>query len=511
MLSARKPYNLPVNIASLLAAASVRWGEQAAWIFAERRASYRESADRVARLASGLGKQFDPGSRIVLVMANGPEFFEVLWAAFWAGMVAVPVNRHLHPRELGYVISHSGASLVIYDEHTRDTVGDSGAGVTLVDASSGGLDSLADPEPAHVAEVGPDSPAWLFYTSGTTGRPKGATLTHRNLLAMTLNYYADIDPVDPGTVYAHAAPLSHGSGLYLLPAVGHGATNVISASLAFDPGDFLSLIGEHGVTHAAFLAPTMLRRLTDAARQAGSPPTLGHIMVGGAALYEQDLADAIEVFGPVVGQMYGQGESPMTIAVMPPRLLTARDAPDSNWRSCGRPFTGVEVRIGDGRDGDEAAGDGDGEIWVRGDVVMSGYWDNPEATASTLVDGWLATGDIGHLDSRGFVYLTDRAKDVIISGGSNIYPREVEEALLLHPAVHEAVVVGVPDPEWGESVRAYVVLAPGDTATEGELITHCQGLIASFKKPKSVVFAEDLPKSANGKMLKRVLRDQAAQ
>jgi long-chain acyl-CoA synthetase len=496
-----------VNIASLLASASVRYPDQPAWIYGSRQASYRESATRVARVAAGLKKQLEPSSRVLLVMSNGPEFFEALWATFWAGMVAVPVNRHLHARELGYVARHSGASLVIYDEHTRDSVLESGAEATMVEAGADGLGSLAASEPSGITEVDQDSPAWLFYTSGTTGQPKGATLTHRNLLFMTMNYYADIDPVTSATVYAHAAPLSHGSGLYLLPAVGHGAANVISDSQAFDPGRFLSLIDEHRVTHAAFLAPTMLRRLTDVASQTGwSSPTLRHIMVGGAALYEQDLADAIEVFGPVVGQMYGQGESPMTIAVMPPRLLTRRDAADSNWRSCGRPFTGVEVRIGDGVSSEP----GDGQIWVRGDVVMSGYWDDAEASAAALVDGWLATGDIGHIDDRGFVYLTDRAKDVIISGGSNIYPREVEEALMLHPAVHEVVVVGVHDREWGESVRAYVVVSPGAAVTEADLVAHCQSFIASFKKPKSVVFVGDLPKNANGKILRRVLRDQAA-
>lgn len=495
-----------MNVASLLASASVRYPDRAAWVSGSRGATYRESATRAGRLAGGLRTQFPPGSRVVLIMTNGQDFFEALWAVLWAGLVAVPVNRHLHAREIGYVAAHSGASVVIYDEHTRDAVQASGAEGMMAGTGAEALSSLAAPEPVGVADADPDDPAWLFYTSGTTGRPKGATLSHRNLLAMTLNYYADIDQVGPGTVYAHAAPLSHGSGLYLLPAVGHGAANVISGSQGFDPGAFLSLINEHRVTHAAFLAPTMLRRLTDTARRdRWSSATLRHIVVGGAALYEQDLADAIDTFGPIISQMYGQGEAPMTIAVMPPSLLTARDAADSNWRSCGRPFTGVEVRIGDG----QAPERGEGQIWVRGDVVMSGYWDDPQATAGTLVNGWLATGDIGHTDDRGFVYLTDRAKDVIISGGSNIYPREVEEALLLHPAVREAVVVGIPDQEWGESVRAYVVAFAGARVSERELITHCQGLIASFKKPKSVVFVGHLPKSANGKVLRRVLRDEA--
>jgi long-chain acyl-CoA synthetase len=271
-------------------------------------------------------------------------------------------------------------------------------------------------------------------------------------------------------------------------------------------GNDLALIDQHRVTHAAFLAPTMLRRLTDeAVRQRWEPGTLGSIMVGGAALYEQDLADALETFGPIVWQMYGQGESPMTIAVMPPGQLTGRDAADSNWRSCGRPFTGVEVRIG--QPGPSAAAPGEqGEILVRGDVVMAGYWDNPEATADAIQSGWLRTGDVGYLDQRGFLYLTDRSKDVIITGGSNVYPREVEEALLSHPAVREVAVVGVPDRTWGESVCAYVVVVPGCEPEPAELIAHCQRQLASFKKPKSVVFVDELPKSPNGKILKRMLR-----
>ncbi|MEV5409685.1 AMP-binding protein [Thermopolyspora sp. NPDC052614] len=475
---------------------------------AGRRSSYRDSAERTARLAAGLARRLKPRSRVVLVMSNGPEFIEALWAIFWAGMVAVPVNRHLHPRELGYVAEHGEASMLIYDAATRDAVSAAVVGDRLQAVCAEGAEWRAlEGEPsAGPAPVSPDDPAWLFYTSGTTGRPKGATLTHRNLVAMALNYYADVDPVAPGTVCLHAAPLSHGSGLYLLPAIGHGATNVISDSESFDPGRFLSLVREHAVTHAAFLVPTMLRRLTDAARAEGRAlPTLRHITVGGSHLYEQDLADALEVFGPIVTQIYGQGEAPMTISAMQPGLLTARDAPDTNWRSCGRPFTGVEIRIGDGRD------HGDGGIWVRGDVVMSGYWNDPEATAAALVEGWLATGGIGRLDSRGFLYLTDRAKDVIISGGSNIYPREVEEALLLHPAVREAIVVGVPDPDWGESVRAYVVLTQGAEVGESELIDHCRSLIASYKKPRSVRFMDELPKSANGKLLRKALKDLAAE
>lgn len=502
-------YDLRVNVATLLSATAVRRPDRAAWIHGGEQASYADLADRVARLAGGLRRSgLGPGDRLVLVLPNGPALFELLWACFWAGLVAVPVSRHLHPREVAYVAQQSAAAAMAVAEPTREAIAQLDPAIAVIWTDSPEYRDLSDGDARPAADVAPDAAAWLFYTSGTTGRPKGAKLTHRNLLAMTMNYYADIDPLAGAAVFLHAAPLTHGSGLYLLPAVGHGATNVISDLATFDPADYLALIDQHRVTHAAFLAPTMLRRLTDeAVQQHWRSDTLGSIVVGGAALYEQDLADALEAFGPIVWQMYGQGESPMTIAVMPPDQLTARDDADSNRRSCGRPFTGVEVRIG--QPGLSAVATGErGEILVRGDVVMAGYWDNPEATAETIQSGWLGTGDVGYLDQRGFLYLTDRSKDVIITGGSNVYPREVEEALLSHPAVREVAVVGIPDRKWGESVRAYVVVVPGCEPEATELIAHCRRQLASFKKPKSVVFVDQLPKSPNGKILKRMLRQQ---
>jgi fatty-acyl-CoA synthase len=315
---------------------------------------------------------------------------------------------------------------------------------------------------------------------------------------MTEAYLRDLDPVADGSVYLHAAPLTHGSGLYLLPSAARGATQVIAPGTSFSAADFVTLIEDYQVTHAAFLAPTMLRRVVEEAR-GRNLPRLGSIVVGGAPLYQEDLRAAVAVFGPIVIQMYGQGEAPMTITVMP--ASEALDHP----ASCGRAFHGVEVRIS-GVDGEPVPDGADGEVLVRGDVVMRGYWDNPDASAATLAGGWLHTGDIGHLDA-GYLYLTDRAKDVIITGGSNVYPREVEEVLLTHPAVREAAVVGVPDPEWGESVRAFVVVA-GDP-TPGELIQWCRSRLASFKKPREVVLVTELPKNAAGKILKRELRATA--
>jgi acyl-CoA synthetase (AMP-forming)/AMP-acid ligase II len=494
-----------VNIASLLGTGRDRSGTSDALIFGGHAVTYPELVDRVARLAAGLQRLgLRPGERIVLLLPNRPELVELLWACFWGGFVAVPLNWHLHPDEVGYVVGQCDASGILVSDETAAVAEVLPASVRVLRAGGDARGSIpyADLFATSATEMIPtddEDAAWLFYTSGTTGRPKGATLTHRNLWAMVHAYYTDLDPVEPGSVYLHAAPLTHGSGFYLLPATGRGATNVISPSNRFSPADYLAQLDDHKVTHAAFLAPTMLNRLVrhpDVGEHDLS--SLRSVVVGGAPLYQEDLRAAVSVFGPIVTQMYGQGEAPMTIALMPPG--DALDHPGS----CGRPFHGVDVRITTG-DGAAAVAGEEGEVSVRGAVVMKGYWGNSEATSATLADGWLRTGDIGHFDADGkYLHLTDRAKDVIITGGSNVYPREVEEVLLTHPAVREAAVVGVPDEEWGESVTAFVVAER--TVEAAQLIDLCKAHLASFKKPRTVVFLDELPKNATGKVLKRELR-----
>jgi fatty-acyl-CoA synthase len=496
-----------VNTAGLLDDGIARAGQRLALVQGSRALTYPELGDRVARLAAGLaGLGLRPGDRVVLLMPNRVELVESLWAAFHGGFVAVPVNWHLHPDEVGYIVGNCGAAAVIVTDETAAAARGLPEHVKVLrvargDGSGGGIDyeTVFAPAPSPPVSAGGNDAAWLFYTSGTTGRPKGATLTHRNLAAMTDAYLRDLDPVADGSVYLHAAPLTHGSGLYLLPSTARGATQVIAPGTSFSAGRFVDLMGEYRVTHAAFLAPTMLRHVVEAAR-GRELHALRSVVIGGAPLYQEDLRAATGVFGRIVTQMYGQGEAPMTITVMPG--AEALDHPGS----CGRPFHGVQVRVADS--GGEPVPDGaDGEVLVRGDVVMRGYWDNPEATAATLAGGWLHTGDIGHFED-GYLHLTDRAKDVIITGGSNVYPREVEEVLLTHPAVREVAVVGVPDPEWGESVRAFVV-AEGNP-DPGELIQHCRGRLASFKKPREVILVSELPKNAAGKILKRELRQLPA-
>jgi acyl-CoA synthetase (AMP-forming)/AMP-acid ligase II len=502
-----------LNIAGLLAAAARAVPESPAWTFGDRSATYGQFTDRCAELAGGLTRRgVRPGDRIVLLLPNSPELLEMLFAAFWAGFVPVPLNWHLHPQEVAYIVDHCEATAILVSEETDPVLDVLPAGVLVLHRSGRHGVRLAEvaAEPAALAETAADDPAWLFYTSGTTGRPKGATLTHRNLARMTLNYYADIDRLAEPAVFVHAAPLTHGSGLYLLPAVGRGAHNVISTAHNFDAGEYLALLSRHGATHAAFAAPTMLKRMVTAATAtAHDLSRLRSIVVGGAPLYRADLRAATAAFGPVVTQIYGQGEAPMTITVMPPLPPDALDGSDAGIISCGRAFTGLDVRVL-GPDGRPAPPGTEGEVCVRGDVVMRGYWADPTATGQAIRDGWLHTGDIGHLGERGHLFLTDRAKDVIITGGSNVYPREVEEALLTHPDVREVAVIGRPDPEWGESVCAFVVLGPGAPEEPAALIAHCKDRLASFKKPKEIVFVGELPKSAAGKVLKRELRAPAA-
>jgi acyl-CoA synthetase (AMP-forming)/AMP-acid ligase II len=293
---------------------------------------------------------------------------------------------------------------------------------TVVEAPGERWDRLKAASPVALVDRGPEDPAWLFYTSGSTGRPKGATLTNRNLLMASLSYFADIDPVSPEDCILHAAPLSHGAGLYGLPHVAHGALSVIPHSGGVDGDEIAALLGRwRGMSF--FAAPTMVKRLTaDQAIRSAKLSNLKTIVYGSAPMYLADLEDALAVFGPRLAQIYGQGESPMTITALSKADHADRDHP--RWRerlqSVGTPRTDVEVRVDDES----------GEIVVRGDVVMAGYWNQPDATAEALKDGWLHTGDVGSFDPDGYLTLRDRSKDLIISGGMNIYPREVEEALL---------------------------------------------------------------------------------
>jgi acyl-CoA synthetase (AMP-forming)/AMP-acid ligase II len=364
--------------------------------------------------------------------------------------------------------------------------------------------SLAESQPEADPHTHSETLAWLFYTSGTTGRSKGAMLTHRNLLAMTVAHLTDIDDVDENSSIIHAAPMSHGSGLLILPYIARAARHVVPASSEYQPGEFLDLCDAHPRC-GAFLAPTMVRRLrVEAERSGRRPQNLRNIIYGGGPMYVTELQQAISVFGPKFSQIYGQGEAPMTITGM-----RQSDHITDNIHvlgSVGYPRTGVEVRVVTPNGLRAKTGD-IGDIICRGDVVMAGYWNDERATAETIRDGWLYTGDIGSMDERRYLTLLDRSKDVVISGGANIYPREVEEALLTHPAVSECCVVGKKDAEWGEVVVAFIVLTGPSAAIAEALDFHCLERIARFKRPKDYIFLDSLPKNSSGKIVKREVRE----
>ncbi len=479
-------------------------------------ARWGEFAARTAGAAASLRDTFglSPGDRVAIVMRNRPEYLEALYGIWHAGLVAVPVNARLHRDEIAYILDHSGSAVAVTDaEHAGDVEPLVGAIASLkaaVLAPAEHWDRLTASWPAPLADRRPQDPAWLFYTSGTTGRPKGATLTHRSLLMATLSYFADIEPVRARDCVLHAAPLSHGAGLYGLPAVAQGAVSVMPPSGGVD-GDEIAALLARWPGMSFFAAPTMVKRLAgDRAMASADLSHLNTIIYGGAPMYLADLEDALAVFGPRLAQIYGQGESPMTITGLSKADHADREHP--RWRdrmqSAGVPRTDTEVRVVDD-DGRELPAGEIGEVVVRGDVVMAGYWNQPEATAEALRDGWLYTGDVGSFDDEGYLTLRDRSKDLIISGGMNIYPREVEEALLRHPGIKAAAVVGRPDTKWGEAVVAFVVAA--DRAAQPsvpDLDQTCLEHIARFKRPKDYRFVEALPTNNYGKVVKRELRDR---
>jgi long-chain acyl-CoA synthetase len=471
---------------------SARWLPERPALALGRRTvrTYGEMASRVARLAAGFKEKLNLQNqdRVALAMKNCPEYYEILFACWHAGLTAVPMNAKLHAKEFAYILEDSGAKACFV---TPDLAASVPGGIP-VDR----MDELFAEETSPV-QTGAEDVAWLFYTSGTTGVPKGAMLTHRNMLFQTHAYFADIDKLSPQDGALHPAPLSHGSGLYGLPHFAAGAVNVMPESGHFEPLEIFELL-EHWPNLSFFAAPTMVMRLL-ASPAARTPARLKTITYGGAPMYVADCLRAIELFGPRLYQLFGQGEAPMTITGLAQDLHRKKH----KLESCGMARTGVEVQVVDENEKPLPSGEV-GEIVTRSDCVMAGYWKNPDATAKAMRGGWLHTGDVGSLDAEGFLTIKDRSKDLIISGGANIYPREIEEVLLRHPAVAECSVIGRPHAEWGEEVVAFVV-RKFDVESE-ELENLCLDNIARFKRPREYRFVESLPKNNYGKVLKTELR-----
>ncbi|AHM03138.1 Long-chain-fatty-acid--CoA ligase [Roseibacterium elongatum DSM 19469] len=470
-------------------------------------ADYATFHGKAAALAHALRERgIGPGDRVGIFAKNCPDYLICFYGIWLAGAVAVPINAKLHPKEAAWILADGGAKACFVTD-------DLGAGLEaqtacpLIDVASARFAEMTTGPAADLTPRDDSDLAWLFYTSGTTGKPKGVRITHGMLAATSLCYPIDVDPVTAEDAALYAAPMSHGAGIYAPIHVRMGARHIVPPSGGYDAGEVLALSAAHGPT-SMFMAPTMVRRLTDAAKALSlRGDGIRTIVYGGGPMYSADIEEAVDWFGPKFVQIYGQGECPMAISALSRADVADRAHP--RWRarlaSVGRAQSRVEIAIGDGRGTRLPAGQ-IGEIMVRGAPVMPGYWQNPEATEKTLRDGWLMTGDMGQLDADGYLTLADRSKDVIISGGTNIYPREVEEVLLTHPSVHEVSVVGRKSEEWGEDVVAFVVAAPGVTVDDATLDAHCFDNMARFKRPKAYFALPELPKNNYGKVLKTALR-----
>lgn len=500
--------------------AARQWPETVAQSQGSESWTYREFHQRALAIGGNLrALGCQPGDRVAFCLANSPRILEVVFGCFAAGLVVVPINARLHVREMAYIVENSGSKVLIHGEEFAAGIDENrslfpGLIARICTGPAAGcvpFDSLIDPAKALAApaEATTDDVCWLFYTSGTTGKPKGAIWSHRMVARIVMNYLADLHNIQPGEVVLHCAPMSHGSGIIALPAVARGATNAIMEGASFDPAALLKTVETLGVSHIAFMAPTqIIKMLEDVDPATYDLTSLRAITYGGAPIYVDQLKQAISAFGPVFIQLYGQGESPITItglgAEAHARLLAAGDP---RLGSAGQTRTDVEAACVDEDDNLLPPGK-PGEVVVRGEIVMPGYWNNPEASAEALRGGWLHTGDIGYFDEEGYLFLLDRAKDMVISGGNNVYPREVEEVLILHPDIAECVVFGIPDDYWGEAVHAVVVPRSGATLCSGDVIAFCGEHLAGYKKPKAVDFRDALPVSGYGKVLRREIRDE---
>jgi acyl-CoA synthetase (AMP-forming)/AMP-acid ligase II len=496
------------------------------WRLPDRTVSYEEGFGRIRQFARFLESETAPGARVALLTNNRFEGLEAFLGTLLAGRAAVPIHVRLSAAEIEYILADSGSSVLVHAPELRTLCAEVASSANVPqrlefaarqggDKVSGNLYADASYENAlrsgrgrDPARPDPDDTAWLFYTSGTTGKPKGAQETHRNLLTMVQQFLIDIIPeARPSDCYLHVAPISHSSTSCSLPYLAVGACNAFYEGWSFDPPSVLGDVERFSAT-ATFLVPTMIHDLERAMPDSHDVSSLQTIIYGGGPAYAATMTRAREAFGNVFAQFYGQGEAPVTITGISKHAQ--RELMDSGreaaLNSVGRECCAVQVEIRDD-EGRPVPPDVPGEIWVRGDLVMKGYWNRPEATRETIRDGWLRTGDVGYRDDDGYVFLTDRSKDVIISGGSNIYPREIEELVVAHPDVDEAAVFGLPDERWGEVVAIAVTSTRGRQLEIEEIWAALGNRLAAYKRPRALFNVESLPKNPAGKVMKRQLRE----
>ena len=498
--------------------------DREAIIFEGNRWSFSDLADRSNRLANALaGMGVGQGDKVGMLQVNCNECIEVYFATAKLGATYVPLNFRARAEELEFMINFSEASALFLGQRyvkminsMREQIPGMKNFVSVEGPAEGMLDYesvIAEADPEEVfTDIDDNDTSILMFTAGTTGQPKGVMLTHDNLATYVLN---NVSPADPDIEEKNilTVPLYHIAGMQaVLAAVYGGRTLVVQRQ--FDPSDWMTLVETERVTRA-MMVPTMLKQLMEHEEfPKRNLSSLQVITYGAAPMPVEVITKAIEVFpGTRFINAFGQTESASTITMLTPEDHVIEGTPGERaiklkrLGSIGRALGDTEVKIFD-EDGSEQPVDEVGEIVARGPRVMKGYWKAEEATNSTIRNGWLYTGDIGYMDKAGYIFLSGRAKDIIIRAGENISPEQVEATLHSHPAIDEAAVIGVPDPQWGEKVRAIVALKAGAQATEADIIEHCRGQLASFKKPESVIFVDSLPRNPLGKVLKRVLREE---
>ena len=509
-----------MNLAYLVTQNARRHGDRTGFVWGEKSWTWREIDALVSALAAALAARgIVKGDRILVHSKNGEEMFWSMFAAFRLGAVWVPTNFRLMPDEVAYLAAASGAKAFLCHGDFPDHAKVSSPALEFIwrigEQGAFGEKSVREAIKAHAgtkienAAVDYDDPCWFFFTSGTTGRSKAAVLTHGQMTFVVTNHLADLTP---GTTEQDAslvvAPLSHGAGVHQLMQSARGAKTILLSTERFDIDEAFRLIAQHRVSNL-FTVPTILKMMVEhPSVDRYDHSSLRHVIYAGAPMYREDQKAALKKLGPVLVQYFGLGEVTGNITVLPPGLHDPEDGPQARIGTCGFERTGMQVQI-QGDDGRELKPFETGEICVIGPGVFAGYYDNPEANAKAFRDGWFRTGDLGHMDDEGFVYITGRASDMYISGGSNIYPREVEEKILTHPKIGEVAVLGVPDPVWGEVGVAVCVPREGaGPVTEAEMAGFLAPKVPRYKMPKRFFFWESLPKSGYGKIPKRLVRDE---
>jgi len=503
-----------VNIGYLLTRSARYFRDHTAFVVEDESISYEDLNRRVNRLANALlSIGLEKGDRVGLLFHNSMAYLETHLALYKAGLVWVRLNARLAPKEIRRMLEDSEAQILIHGPEFLETAESLSKDLRWVIQKGGGsgldydefLERGSEREPE--VDVFPDDLSDLWYTSGTTGVPKGIMLTHRNLLTCTQFLLTDVYDITRADRFLTSGALSHAGSVRILPFVIRGATCHLHSS--FDPEKMFEEIERWKITDLA-VVPTMLIALMDhAKRPYFDMSPLKRITYAGSPTPLERIKEALEIFGPILDQSYGQAESIITITHLPREEHVLKGVPEQERRlgSVGREYPGVAVRIVD--DDDHFLGpNGMGEVVTRSDLVMRGYWKQHEETANALRGGWLHTGDIGYLDEGGYLFLVDRRHDKIITGGLNVYPREVEEVLSAHPAVAQAAVFGVEDPFWGEAVTAAVVKRKGMALSDDELLAFCKERMTGYKRPKKIHFLDDLPKNLYGKVLRKDLRKQ---